>query len=264
MPGSPPKAPLRLSSRIPLAFEGTCRPFAAHLPSPAIRIRGFRCAFPYILAPKYAPPHPQMNYSLQFMGNPAFPLRELPESTGGELGEDGLTFATKEKVSPYGLCNSSKWLPASRSHFCVCYRQATINGSPERNRFRKPGPLRPSRCKGSPGSEGAASDASLASGSSPYYGGSMRRTTVTIPDELEAALEAYRREAEIPPGISAVMQLALRYFLADRGYLEGKDREEGKERPWPRYPLYSGDPTLAERDEEALAGGSDTPAFGEH
>jgi hypothetical protein len=88
-----------------------------------------------------------MNYSLQFMGNPAFPLRELPESTGGELGEDGLTFATKEKVSPYGLCNSSKWLPASRSHFCVCYRQATINGSPERNRFRKPGPLRLGRSR---------------------------------------------------------------------------------------------------------------------
>jgi hypothetical protein len=54
------------------------------------------------------------------MGNPAFPLRELPESTGGELGEDGLTFATKEKVSPYGLCNSSKRLPDAGSLFCVC------------------------------------------------------------------------------------------------------------------------------------------------
>ena len=92
----------------------------------------------------------------------------------------------------------------------------------------------------------------------------MKRTTVTIPDELEAALEAYRLEAEIPPGISAVMQAALRSFLANRGYLEGKDRGEGKKRPWPQYPLYSGDPTLAERDEEALAGGPDTPAFGEH
>jgi hypothetical protein len=92
----------------------------------------------------------------------------------------------------------------------------------------------------------------------------MKRTTVTIPDELEAALEAYRREAEIPPGISAVMQLALRSFLVDRGYLKGKDRVEDKERPWPRYPLYSGDPTLAERAEEALSGGLDTPAFGEH
>lgn len=92
----------------------------------------------------------------------------------------------------------------------------------------------------------------------------MKRVTVTIPDELEAALETYRRDAEIPPGISAVMQAALRSYLADRGYLEEKDREEGKKRPWPRYPLYSGDPTLAERAEEALARGPDTPAFGEH
>ena len=76
-----------------------------------------------------------MNYFLQVFGYPAFPLREFPESIGGELDEDGLTFATKEKVSPYGLCNSSKRLPASGSLFCVCYRQATINGSPERNRF---------------------------------------------------------------------------------------------------------------------------------
>src|SRR5215210_224389 len=58
--------------------------------------------------------------------------------------------------------------------------------------------------------------------------GSMKRTTVKIPDELEAALEAYRREAEIPPGISAVMQMGLRSFLADRGYLEEKDRVEGR------------------------------------
>jgi hypothetical protein len=77
-------------------------------------------------------------------------------------------------------------------------------------------------------------------------------------------LEAYRREAEIPPGISAVMQAALRSFLADRGYLEENDRKEVKKRPWPQYPLYSGDPTLAERTEEALSGGPDTPAFGEH
>jgi hypothetical protein len=92
----------------------------------------------------------------------------------------------------------------------------------------------------------------------------MRRATVTIPDELEAALEAYRREAEIPPGISAVMQAALRSYLMERGYLPGATRAEDRERPWPRYPLYGGDPTLAERDEEALAGNPGTPAFGEH
>jgi hypothetical protein len=97
----------------------------------------------------------------------------------------------------------------------------------------------------------------------------MKRATVTIPDELESALEAYRRDAEIPPGISTVMQVALRTYLTERGYLppgevERKSRNNSAEKRWPRYPLYSGDPTLAERDEEALAGGPESPAFGEH
>ncbi|MEW6635714.1 MAG: hypothetical protein AB1425_02750 [Actinomycetota bacterium] len=98
----------------------------------------------------------------------------------------------------------------------------------------------------------------------------MKRATVTIPDELESALEAYRRDAEIPPGISAVMQAALRAYLAERGYLAPEEapreraREGSAERPWPRYPLYDGNPTLARRDEEALAGAPDKPAFGEH
>lgn len=88
---------------------------------------------------------------------------------------------------------------------------------------------------------------------------------MTIPDDLEKALEEYRRGFEVSPALAAVMQAALREYLAERGYIgqEGS-RENSEERPWPRYPLYSGDPTLAERDEEALAGDSDTPAFGEH
>lgn len=92
----------------------------------------------------------------------------------------------------------------------------------------------------------------------------MKRATVTIPDELERALQAYRENAEIPPGISAIMQAALRQYLADRGYLErsGADRG-GSGKPWPRYPLYSGDSALAEKTEEGLAGGPGGPAFGE-
>lgn len=94
----------------------------------------------------------------------------------------------------------------------------------------------------------------------------MKRATVTIPDKLEDALEVYRQDAEIPPSISAVMQAALREYLSERGYLEDGELVHGDrgEKPWPQYPLYSGDPELAERDEEMLAGGPDTPAFGEH
>lgn len=97
----------------------------------------------------------------------------------------------------------------------------------------------------------------------------MKRATVKIPDDLEKALEEYRRDAEVAPGISAVMQAALREYLAGRGYVEprgdGRGDSGGEERPWPRYPLFdSGDPTFAEKDEEALAGGPDTPPFGEH
>lgn len=97
----------------------------------------------------------------------------------------------------------------------------------------------------------------------------MKRATVTIPEELEKALEAYRRDAEISPGISAVMQAALQEYLTERGYLAPEEgvrkelRKASEERSWPRYPLYSGDPTLAERDEEALAGGPYHQTFGE-
>lgn len=95
----------------------------------------------------------------------------------------------------------------------------------------------------------------------------MRRATITLPDELEEALEAYRRDQEVPPALTAVARVAIREYLAGRGYLErgaGEGAFRGaKEKPWPRYPLYSGDPTLAERDEEALAGDPETPAFGE-
>lgn len=95
----------------------------------------------------------------------------------------------------------------------------------------------------------------------------MRRATITLPDELEEALEAYRRDQEVPPALTAVAQVAIREYLAGRGYLERRADEgpsrSSEEKPWPRYPLYSGDPTLAERDEDALAGGPETPAFGE-
>lgn len=47
----------------------------------------------------------------------------------------------------------------------------------------------------------------------------MKRATVTIPDDLAEAVETYIRAQEAPPPLTAVVQAALRQFLAERGYL---------------------------------------------
>lgn len=73
----------------------------------------------------------------------------------------------------------------------------------------------------------------------------MKKTTVYLPDELKAALEraaAMRGQSEAELIRDAVRELTRRV-----------------EPPLPRLPLFaSGDPTLAERVDEELAG------FGEH
>lgn len=97
----------------------------------------------------------------------------------------------------------------------------------------------------------------------------MKRTSMTIPDDLEKALDVYLNDVEVPPAIAAVLQAALREYLAQRGYLTDagvlrREKEEnGDGKPWPRYPLYGGDPKLAEKAEEELAGGPGSTSFGE-
>ena len=46
----------------------------------------------------------------------------------------------------------------------------------------------------------------------------MKRATVTLPDDLEELVEAYRRTQEVPPAFTAVVQAALKEFLARRGF----------------------------------------------
>jgi metal-responsive CopG/Arc/MetJ family transcriptional regulator len=46
----------------------------------------------------------------------------------------------------------------------------------------------------------------------------MKRATVTINDELEASLDAYMGQQEVSPSLTAVVQTALREYLARRGY----------------------------------------------
>lgn len=85
----------------------------------------------------------------------------------------------------------------------------------------------------------------------------MERTETRIDRDL---LDAVReRAAEEGRGEEELIEEAVGRYL---GILRVPREEEG--RPWPRYPLYSGDPTLAERVNEELAGGPGVPPFGEH
>jgi hypothetical protein len=47
----------------------------------------------------------------------------------------------------------------------------------------------------------------------------MRRATISIPDELERAIEMCRRDLEVSPSLAAITQTALREYLFNRGYL---------------------------------------------
>ena len=47
----------------------------------------------------------------------------------------------------------------------------------------------------------------------------MKRATISLSRDIEAALEAYRQDQEVPPALTAVTQAALREYLAERGYL---------------------------------------------
>ncbi len=47
----------------------------------------------------------------------------------------------------------------------------------------------------------------------------MKRATITLPDDVEKALERFVAEQDIPVQLTAVVQTAVREYLADRGYL---------------------------------------------
>jgi hypothetical protein len=49
----------------------------------------------------------------------------------------------------------------------------------------------------------------------------MRRATVTISNELEASLDAYTRQQDAAPALTAVVQAALREYLERRGFGAG-------------------------------------------
>jgi len=47
----------------------------------------------------------------------------------------------------------------------------------------------------------------------------MKRATITLPDELEEALAAYRRSQDVRIPLTALTQAALREYLEKRGFL---------------------------------------------
>lgn len=47
----------------------------------------------------------------------------------------------------------------------------------------------------------------------------MKRMTLTLTEELEAAVDAFQRDQPVPPTLNAVAQIALAEYLAERGYL---------------------------------------------
>ena len=51
----------------------------------------------------------------------------------------------------------------------------------------------------------------------------MKRATITLPDDLEQAIAMYCQDQELQPSITAVVQAALRNYLAARGYLTSTD-----------------------------------------
>ena len=47
----------------------------------------------------------------------------------------------------------------------------------------------------------------------------MKRATVTLPDDLEEAVDQYAQMQDVPPGLTAIVQAALREYLQERGFL---------------------------------------------
>ncbi|MCG6939821.1 MAG: hypothetical protein LJE69_01035 [Thiohalocapsa sp.] len=47
----------------------------------------------------------------------------------------------------------------------------------------------------------------------------MKRATITLPDDLEQALERFVGEQAVPVQLTSVVQVAVREYLIERGYL---------------------------------------------
>lgn len=48
----------------------------------------------------------------------------------------------------------------------------------------------------------------------------MKRATMTLPDDLAEAVDNYMNSQEAPPSLTTVIQVALRQYLEERGFLK--------------------------------------------
>lgn len=74
----------------------------------------------------------------------------------------------------------------------------------------------------------------------------MRRATVTIPEELEGALESYKRDLEFSPSLAALMQAALREYLQQRGYVAQDGGADSRPSMYGDAPSIRGNKTASE------------------
>lgn len=63
-------------------------------------------------------------------------------------------------------------------------------------------------------------DGLIQSDTSWRYYDSMKRATITLPDDLEQALERFVQAQAAPVQLTAVAQTAVRAYLGERGYLK--------------------------------------------
>jgi hypothetical protein len=49
----------------------------------------------------------------------------------------------------------------------------------------------------------------------------MRRATITIADETESSLDAYMRQQDVAPSLTALVEAALKEYLGRRGFVPG-------------------------------------------
>ena len=73
----------------------------------------------------------------------------------------------------------------------------------------------------------------------------MKRATITIPDDLEAELDAFMKEQATPPTLTNVVQAALRSFLEEQKWKERSFKPAKKNLQLPIFEKGSGKKDLS-------------------
>jgi metal-responsive CopG/Arc/MetJ family transcriptional regulator len=77
----------------------------------------------------------------------------------------------------------------------------------------------------------------------------MKRSTITLPNVLADALDAYIGDQEVAPSTTAIIQVALEAFLSERGYLPSPTGKQLR-----LTPVKGGDTDTSVKHDEILYG----------